>query len=113
MHLLISCVAAMIAGVMISFYSELSSFYRVYLAQQFEFLRPQLDERIPVNKKAFLQQFYSQVRLVLIMALIFYSARMESIRKMIRRFVQTVSQYLMLKIKKTNVNIMLVVLYGS
>ncbi|XP_014777198.1 syndetin [Octopus bimaculoides] len=32
----------------------------VFLAEQFEFLQPYLDSMIPVNKKAFLQQFYSQ-----------------------------------------------------
>ncbi|GAB1605109.1 syndetin-like isoform X2 [Argonauta hians] len=32
----------------------------VFLSEQFELLQPYLDTMIPVNKKAFLQQFYSQ-----------------------------------------------------
>lgn len=33
-----------------------------FLAQQFDFLQPHLEALIPAGKKAFLQQFYSQVK---------------------------------------------------
>lgn len=36
--------------------------FRVFLAEQFEFLQPHLDAVMPAVKKPFLQQFYSQVR---------------------------------------------------
>ena len=36
-------------------------YFRVFLSQQMEFLQPHLEAIIPQNKKAFLQQFYSQV----------------------------------------------------
>lgn len=35
--------------------------FRVFLAEQFEFLQPHLDAVMPAAKKPFLQQFYSQV----------------------------------------------------
>lgn len=34
--------------------------FRVFLAEQFEFLQPHLDAVMPAVKKPFLQQFYSQ-----------------------------------------------------
>lgn len=37
------------------------SCFRVFLAGQFEFLHAHLEAMIPVNKRAFLSQFYSQV----------------------------------------------------
>ena len=37
------------------------TFCRVFLAEQIEFLQPNLEEMIPPGKKAFLKQFYSQV----------------------------------------------------
>lgn len=36
-------------------------FYRVFLAKQFESLQPHLESLIPMAKRAFLSQFYSQV----------------------------------------------------
>lgn len=39
-------------------------FLRVFLAEQFEFLQPHLDTVMPPAKKPFLQQFYSQVRIL-------------------------------------------------
>ena len=39
---------------------SLSFGFRIFLAGQFEFLHPHLEAMIPVNKRAFLSQFYSQ-----------------------------------------------------
>ena len=38
--------------------------YRVFLANQFEQLQPHFETMIPSNKKAFLQQFYTQVIII-------------------------------------------------
>lgn len=35
---------------------------RIFLAKQLELLQPHLEAMIPTNKKAFLQQFFSQVK---------------------------------------------------
>ena len=34
----------------------------MFLVKQLDYLQPYLEELIPTNKKAFLSQFYSQVR---------------------------------------------------
>lgn len=46
---------------------------RIFLAKQLELLQPHLEAMIPTNKKAFLQQFFSQVNQINSLLFLFHN----------------------------------------